>query len=117
VRFAGVLALQEKTAITGGPPGPDNELLKPSFILSSHHKIYEISGEADEITIDDFSFVYGIDGLLDRVMSHNKITLDDTIYGEIFGFGVQDSQVLNNKISGTGPMGIYMSIGLHNFWI
>jgi hypothetical protein len=108
--IAGIAAVQTKTTLSGDPPGPNSELIEPSSILFSHNNIYDISGEADGIFVFDFSFFDGIDGLLDVIISNNKIALNDTFYGGIFGSGVQDSLVLNNKISGTGLAGIYMGI-------
>jgi hypothetical protein len=109
-RFTGIIALQSNLPILGYDLGPYGELPEPSSVLISHNNIYGVSEEADGIAGYDFSFLVGHDGLIDMVITHNKISLDNTTYGGIFGLGIQNSLISNNTIFGTGPTGIYMGI-------
>jgi hypothetical protein len=109
-RYTGILAAQAKLPILGGDLDPYGELPEPSSILISQNNFYDVSEEADGIGVYDFAFLVGSDGLLDVVISHNKISLDDTTYGGIFGMGVQNSVVSNNTLLGAGPTGIYLGI-------
>jgi hypothetical protein len=82
----------------------------PSQYLVSHNT-FHTAGIADAVGVVDLAAVYGPGKRADVVVSHNRITLDDTTYGAIFGEGAQDVVVENNQISGSGLAGIYLGLG------
>ena len=45
-------------------------------------------------------------GAVEAVVAHNKIRLDDTVWGGIWTFGLRDAYIYNNRISGSGDYGI-----------
>jgi len=59
-----------------------------------------VSGFADGICLQDEAEA------IEAFVAHNKIILDDTMWGGIWTFGLQDAIIYNNIIRGTGDYGI-----------
>ncbi len=75
--------------------------LSPSQWLITHNNL-KVSNSADGIGLWDHTPIKS----LEAVVSHNKIILEDTIYGGIWTEGLQDAFISNNIIRGTGDYGI-----------
>ena len=65
---------------------------------------------ADGIMLEDYTG----SGAFEAVVSHNKITLDDTIWGGIWTLMLQDAYISNNIIRGTGAYGIECDFSINN---
>jgi parallel beta-helix repeat protein len=66
------------------------------------HNTIKVSTLSDGIGLMDFI----PEKSLEAVVSSNKITLYDTMWGGIYTMGLQDSKISYNKIRGTGSYGI-----------
>jgi hypothetical protein len=77
----------------------------PSRYVVSHNT-FHTAGYADAVGLVDYA-TYFTGKTVEAVVSHNRITLDGTSFGGIFGVAAQDVLVANNKISGSGLAGIY----------
>jgi|GEM_PF-1450469 len=83
--------------------------LAPSTCLI-HANDIQIEDLADGIIIGDLSVAYGGSKLLNATISNNDILLENAEWGGIFAEGGQDIVVSNNKIWGSGLLGIYTGI-------
>ena len=97
----GVLAQQMGRPAMYGYPWPS-----PSSYLISHNTL-RVAGPVDAIGIFDVGSLFGQGKKVNAVVSHNRIHLEDGLWGAVWGFGAQDVLVANNKISGSGKGGIY----------
>ncbi len=83
----------------------------PSRYVVSHNT-FHTAGYADAIGLIDYATYFPEVGkTVEAIVSHNRIILDDTFWGGIFGNAAQDVLVANNKISGSGLAGIYFGQG------
>ncbi len=108
-RGFGVWMTQAMQSVVGWDLGPVGELPEPSSLLIRHNTIHAVAW-ADGVGIEDYAPLVGEDKRLDVVISNNRIILDDTWWGGIWGYGAQDVVVTNNKITGSGFAGIYAGI-------
>jgi hypothetical protein len=109
----GIWFEQSYVPVLGLDLGPYGELPDTSRLLIDKNYIHCIH-PADGIALYDYSFFVGEGCRLDAIITNNHIALDGTYYGAIYGFGVSDVLVTNNKISGHGAVGIYA--GTNELW-
>lgn len=108
-RWFGVRVNQALQSVRGWDFGPFGELPEPSSLLISHNTIHAVH-IADGVGIEDYAPLVGENGRLHTVISNNRIILDNTWYGGIWGYSAQDVVVTNNVIEGTGLAGIYTGV-------
>ncbi len=83
--------------------------LEPSTCLI-HANELQIEDIADGIIIGDLSVGTGESKLLNVTVSNNDILMNDTEWGGIYAEGGEDVIISNNKIHGTGLLGIYAGV-------
>ena len=109
VSWFGIEVEQSYASVVGYDLGPYGEIPDTSRVLIDFNEIH-CPATTDGIGIIDYSFFVGESCRLDTVITNNKIVLEGTYYGGIYGFGASDVIVTNNKISGIGGAGIYAGI-------
>ncbi len=105
---AGTWVIQAMQSVLGWDLGPYGPLPELSSVLINHNTIRGIN-TADGVILEDWAFIFG-EKTLDVLVSQNTIILDST-YGGIYGLGVQEAIITNNRISGIGFSGIYCGFG------
>jgi parallel beta-helix repeat protein len=106
IHWYGIWVEQSFLSVVGLDLGPYGDIPDTSRLLIDGNSIHCIS-TADGIAIYDYSFEIGESCRLSTVITNNKIVLEGTNYGGIYGYGASDVIVSNNKISGYGGVGIY----------
>jgi hypothetical protein len=109
IHWFGLWLEQSYLHVLGLDAGPYGPMPDTSRLLIDHNEIHCVS-TADGFGLYDYSFFVGESCRLDTVITNNKIILEGTWYGGIYGFGVSNAIVTNNVVSGYGGVGIYAGI-------
>jgi hypothetical protein len=71
---------------------------------------FEVERYGDAILLGDSYINFGDEKKMDAIVSNNKIYLNNTFWGGICGYNVNDVLVTNNKIWGNGIAAIYCGL-------